>query len=45
MCFGGGVFFSTYLMDLAPHVKENLYFSLMQPNDITYPLPEFLIGG
>ena len=45
MCFGGGVFFGTYLMDMAPGVREILHYSLLKPNGITYPLPEFLIGG
>ena len=32
-------------MDMAPGVREILHYSLLKPNGITYPLPEFLIGG
>ena len=32
-------------MDMAPGVAEILNYSLLRPNNITYPLPEFLIGG
>ena len=32
-------------MEMAPGVREILHYSLLKPNGITYPLPEFLIGG
>ena len=43
-CFGGGVFFGTYLMHMAPEVREILEDNLLIPNDISYPLPELAIG-
>ena len=43
--FGGGVFLSTYLLHMAPEVRELLEEHLMEPNDIGYPLPELIIGG
>ncbi len=43
-CFGGGVFFGAYLIIMTPEVRHLLDETLLIPNDITYPLPEFFIG-
>ncbi len=43
-CFGGGVFFGAYLIFMTPEVRDILNETLLIPNNITYPLPEFFIG-
>ncbi len=43
-CFGGGVFIGAYLIIMTPEVRILLNETLLIPNDITYPLPEFFIG-
>ena len=43
-CFAGGVFLAVYLIFMAPAVRDLLLENLMIPNNITYPLPDVLIG-
>ena len=43
-CFGGGVFFGTYLLHMAPEVRFLLEGALLNPNGIDYPLPELFTG-
>ena len=43
--FGGGVFFSTYLLHMAPEVRELLEETLLGPKDIHYPIPELITGA
>ncbi len=43
-CFGGGVFFGTYLMHLNPEVRELLEECLLEPYDIDFPIPELCAG-
>ena len=45
MCFGGGVFFATYMLHMNPEVHEILHYALIKPNHITYPLADLLIAG
>lgn len=44
MCFGGGIFLATYLLHMGPEVRDILDEALLEPNHITYPLPDFIIG-
>ena len=43
-CFGGGVFFGTFLMHMAPEVRRILDKHLLDPYNIHYPLPELATG-
>ena len=43
-CFGGGVFLGLFLLHAIPEVRHLLEESLMEPNDIDYPVPEVLVG-
>lgn len=38
--FGGGVFFGTYFMFMAPSARETMDEYLLEPNGIFYPIPE-----
>jgi zinc transporter 1/2/3 len=40
MCFGGGVFFATFMLHLGPEVREMLHSSLMVPYNIHYPIAD-----
>lgn len=44
MCFGGGIFFGTFLLHMAPEVREILDTTLLIPNEIAYPLTDLIIG-
>ncbi len=44
MCFGGGVFFATYILHMGPEVRLILNDALIKPYGITYPLPELIIS-
>ena len=44
-CFSGGLFLATYLLDMAPAVRELLQETLMDRYAITYPVPELIIGA
>ena len=44
MCFGGGIFFGTYLLHMGPEVRKILDDSLMKPYNITYPVPDLIVG-
>jgi hypothetical protein len=44
MCLGGGIFFGTYLLHMGPEVQTILRRSLLEPNNITYPLAELIVG-
>uniref|UniRef100_T1EI29 Zinc transporter ZIP1 n=1 Tax=Helobdella robusta TaxID=6412 RepID=T1EI29_HELRO len=43
-CFAGGVFLAVYLIFMAPAVRDLILENLMIPNNISYPLPDVLIG-
>ncbi|ELT91733.1 hypothetical protein CAPTEDRAFT_119498 [Capitella teleta] len=43
MCFGGGVFFATYMMHLAPEVNQIVHEALIEPYGINYPLSELIM--
>ena len=44
MCFGGGVFFGTFLVNMIPEVHEKIDDTILKPNDMEYPLGELIIG-
>lgn len=44
-CFAGGVFLAVYLIFMAPAVRDLILENLMIPNQITYPIPDVLIGA
>ena len=44
MCFGGGIFFGTYLLHMGPEVQTILKDSLLDPHGITYPVAELIAG-
>lgn len=44
MCLGGGIFFGTYLLHMGPEVRLILDESLLKPYNITYPLPDLIVG-
>jgi len=44
MCLGGGIFFGTYLLHMGPEVQTILRESLLDPNGITYPVAELIVG-
>ena len=43
-CFGGGIFFGTYLLHMAPEVRMLLEVSWLKPKNIIYPYPELFMG-
>lgn len=43
-CFGGGIFFGTYLLHMAPEVRVLLERSWLRPNSLEYPYPELFMG-
>lgn len=45
MCFGGGVFFATFMLHMTPEVRNILEAALITPNHIEYPLAEFLMAA
>lgn len=44
MCFGGGVFFSTFLLHMLPESRILLEYYWLKHHDIMYPVSELLIG-
>lgn len=44
MCFGGGIFFGTYLLHMAPEVQLLLQNALVEPYNIQYPVQNLLTG-
>ena len=44
MCFGGGVFFATYILHMTTEVRLILEPALLEPYNINYPLPELLMA-
>ena len=45
MCFGGGVFFATFILHMGPEVRTILHVALLQPNGITYPVADLMMAG
>lgn len=45
MCFGGGVFFATYILHMGPEVRDILEESLLGPNEIDYPVADVIMAG
>lgn len=45
MCFGGGVFFGTYLLHMTPEVNELIAETITEPNDIHFPVSYTIIGA
>lgn len=44
MCFGGGIFFGTYLLHMAPEVQLLLQNALVEPYNVQYPVQNLLTG-
>jgi zinc transporter 1/2/3 len=44
MCFGGGVFFSVYMLHMAPDARAIIDESLIKPKNINYPLSDFIMA-
>ncbi len=44
MCFGGGVFFATYILHMGPEVRLILNDALIKPYGITYPIAELIMS-
>lgn len=44
MCFGGGIFFGTYLLHMGPEVHLLLNTALLIPYGIHYPLTDLFVG-
>ncbi len=44
MCFGGGVFFATFILHMGPEVRFILNDALIKPNNILYPVADLIIG-
>jgi len=44
MCFGGGIFFGTFLLHMGPEVRGILDKLLWIPNGIVYPVTDLVIG-
>jgi len=44
MCFGGGIFFGTYLLHMGPEVRKLLKDALLDPYKIEYPLVDLFVG-
>ena len=45
MCFGGGVFFATYILHMAPESRAIVEYSLAEPNNITYPIADLIMAA
>ncbi|ELT87100.1 hypothetical protein CAPTEDRAFT_220160 [Capitella teleta] len=45
MCFGGGVFFATYILHMGPEVRTILDAALVQPYHITYPIADLIMAA
>lgn len=44
MCFGGGIFFGTFLLHIAPESRGILDETLLDPKEIVYPVTDLIIG-
>jgi len=44
MCFGGGIFFGTYLLHMGPEVTLIINRSLVEPYGWSYPVAELFVG-
>lgn len=44
MCFGGGVFFATFILHMGPEVRNILHVALIEPYGITYPVADLIMG-
>lgn len=44
MCFGGGIFFGTYLLHMGPEVRKIFNDALLVPYHIDYPLADLFVG-
>lgn len=44
MCYGGGIFFGTFLLHMGPEVRHLLDVWLLKPYNIRYPLTDLIIG-
>ena len=45
MCFGGGVFFTIYLLHMMPEVQDIIGHVLLDPNDIDYQVAELIVAS
>ena len=44
MCFGGGVFFATFILHMAPESRMIVEYSFTTPRGIDYPLADFIMA-
>ena len=44
-CFGGGALLGCFMLIQTPEIRHLLRRTLMDPNDIVYPIPEIIAGG
>lgn len=45
MCFGGGVFFSTFILHMAPEARDILTFAMKEVDfETTYPIPDLVMA-
>ena len=44
MCFGGGVFFSTYMLHMGPEVRDIIDVALIKPYNIVYPVADLIMA-
>lgn len=44
MCFGGGIFFGTYLLHMGPEVRKIFHDAVLVPYGIDYPLADLFVG-
>ncbi len=45
ICFGGGVFFATFILHMAPEARAILDVALMKPYNIQYPVADLIMAG
>ena len=44
MCFGGGVFFATFILHMAPESRTIVEYSFTEPNNIDYPIADLIMA-
>lgn len=44
MCFGGGVFFGTFMLHMAPESRDILYVAILKEKNITYPVADLIMA-
>lgn len=44
-CFGGGALLGCFMLIQTPEIRHLLHHTLMEPNDIVYPIPEIIAGA